>query len=122
MIFNKIVRLLPFGKVPEVDGVTLQQSLNAPAAGPFLVDVRTRMEWQEYHIDGAVNIPVTGLSKRLSELPQNKETEIIAICLSAHRSIPAVRILQDAGFKKARQLKGGMMAWKKAGLPIVGNK
>jgi len=122
MIFNKIMDFIPFGKVPEIDGNTLQQSLSESAVRPFVVDVRTRYEWSESHIDGAVNIPVTGFSKRLDELPQDKNSEIVAICLSAHRSIPAVRMLQKAGYKRACQLKGGMIAWNKSGLPVVNNK
>jgi rhodanese-related sulfurtransferase len=43
---------------------------------------------------------------------------VVAICLSAHRSPPAVRLLSRAGYD-ARQLEGGMLAWRAAGLPVV---
>jgi len=44
---------------------------------------------------------------------------VVAICLTAHRSIPAVRLLASEGFE-ATQLKGGMLAWRAAGLPEAG--
>jgi rhodanese-related sulfurtransferase len=43
---------------------------------------------------------------------------VVAICLSAHRSPPGVRLLRQAGID-ARQLAGGMLAWRRAGLPVV---
>jgi rhodanese-related sulfurtransferase len=43
---------------------------------------------------------------------------VVAICLTAHRSIPAVRLLRENGFE-ARQLQGGMLAWRAAQLPEV---
>jgi len=44
--------------------------------------------------------------------------QIIAICLSAHRSIAAQKLLTKLGFN-AHQLKGGMKEWRKHGLPEV---
>ena len=41
---------------------------------------------------------------------------LIAICLTAHRSIPAVRLLKQRGFE-ASHLAGGMLAWRAASLP-----
>jgi rhodanese-related sulfurtransferase len=41
---------------------------------------------------------------------------VVAVCLTAHRSVPAVRLLRERGFE-AVQLSGGMMAWRAARLP-----
>lgn len=46
--------------------------------------------------------------------------EVVAVCLSATRSIPAVRLLQQNGVSNAKQLAGGMRAWLGAGLPTTG--
>jgi rhodanese-related sulfurtransferase len=46
-----------------------------------------------------------------------KDAEIYTICLSAHRSIGAVKWLQQQGYTKAKQLQGGMQAWWKQQLP-----
>jgi len=44
-------------------------------------------------------------------MDSDKEKPVVAICLTAHRSIPAVRVLKEMGFKDAKQLQGGMTQW-----------
>lgn len=55
-------------------------------------------------------IPLKG---ELEQLKLNPDKLIIAICRSAHRSIPAVRLLREQGYRKTYQLEGGMLAWEK---------
>ena len=108
---------LPFGRVPEVRPAELAGEM-AGAASPVLLDVRTAGEFAAGHIAGAINVPVTSLSGRLPSLGDLDGRPVVAICLSAHRSPPAVRLLRRAGIE-ARQLAGGMIAWRMAGLPVV---
>nr|WP_250646672.1 rhodanese-like domain-containing protein [Pseudemcibacter aquimaris] len=84
-----------------------------------LLDVRTPKEWNDGHIKGAINVPVGEFSTKVSSLNLNGDKPIVAICLSAHRSIPAVRVLLKNGFKNAVQLEGGMKAWRAANGPEV---
>ncbi len=108
---------MPFGRVPEIEAGELARKL---AAGEVQVlDVRSPGEWRSGHIRGAVNHPVQTLSGRLDALALSNETPVVAICRSARRSIPAVRLLRRAGFRDAVQLAGGMNAWLAAGLPTV---
>ena len=58
-----------------------------------------------------INVPIQELRRRLPALQLDPERPVVAICLSAHRSIPAVRLLQAHGFERAVQLQGGMLAW-----------
>jgi rhodanese-related sulfurtransferase len=108
---------LPFGAVPELSAPALRAAL-ARTPAPQLLDVRTAGEFARGHIAGAVNVPITALRERLAAGAHDldRQREVIAICLSAHRSPPAVRLLRDRGFD-ARQLAGGMLAWRAAGLP-----
>jgi rhodanese-related sulfurtransferase len=108
---------LPFGRVPEVRPADLVAEL-ASRTGPVLLDVRTPGEFASGHISGAVNVPVTSLPGRLPSLGLPSGRPVVAICLSAHRSPPAVRLLLRGGVD-ARQLAGGMIAWRLAGLPLV---
>ena len=108
---------LPFGRVPEVRPAELAGEM-AGAASPVLLDVRTAGEFAAGHIAGAINVPVTSLSGRLPSLGDLGGRPVVAICLSAHRSPPAVRLLRRTGID-ARQLAGGMIAWRMAGLPVV---
>ena len=77
---------------------------------PFvLIDVREPHEWQIGHIPYAKLIPLGELPKRVNEL--NTADEIVAHCKSGVRSAKAVDFLKQAGFKKVRNMKGGILAW-----------
>jgi rhodanese-related sulfurtransferase len=106
---------LPFGPVPEVPAPALSRELGQDAP-PQLVDVRTAREFASGHIEGSVNVPVIELAGRLPGLALDPSRPVVAICLTAHRSIPAVRLLRGYGLD-ARQLAGGMLAWRARGLP-----
>jgi rhodanese-related sulfurtransferase len=103
--------------VPEIAPQDLFALLQNDAAVPLILDVRTCIEWEASRVAGAVNVPVTELNAKLDALALQKDRPTVAICLSAHRSIPAVRLLKAHGIANVRQLKGGMRAWWKAGLP-----
>lgn len=105
----------PFGSVPEIAPADLSARLKQKP-WPQLVDVRTAAEFAAGHVRGAVNVPVTSLSSRLATLGLDRERPVYAICLTAHRSPPAVRLLRERGFEAA-QLAGGMVAWRASGLP-----
>jgi rhodanese-related sulfurtransferase len=106
---------LPFGRVPEIRPSDLAEELKG-ATPPFLLDVRSSVEFAAGHLPGAVNVPVTSLASSLVSLGLDPGRPVVAICLSAHRSPPAVRLLRRSGIE-ARQLAGGMLAWWAAGLP-----
>lgn len=109
---------VPFGKVPEISAERLEAMRADPAVRPQILDVRTGAEWRLSRIPGAINVPITEFGARLAALQLDKSRPIITICLSAHRSIPAVRALRKAGFRNAVQLQGGMRSWWRADLPV----
>jgi adenylyltransferase/sulfurtransferase len=74
-----------------------------------LIDVREPHEYQICNIPQAKLIPLGDLPKRVNEL--NSADEIIAHCKSGMRSAKAVDFLKQAGFKKVRNMKGGILAW-----------
>ncbi len=80
-----------------------------------VIDVRQPAEWRRGHIRGSLNLPITELGSRLHRLPNDKA--IVAVCASGHRSALAARTLRRAGYQ-AENLKGGMRAWTRAGLPL----
>jgi rhodanese-related sulfurtransferase len=109
---------LPFGQVPEIDARELHARMTSGSA-PQIVDVRTAAEFGNSRIAGAVNAPVTELKARLSSLALDRNRPVVAVCRSAHRSIPAVRLLRARGYD-ACQLQKGMQAWWGVGLPVEG--
>jgi rhodanese-related sulfurtransferase len=109
---------LPFGRVPEVEPASLAALLDREPR-PQVLDVRTPAEFMRGHVRGAVNVAVTSLPSRLESLGLDRSRPVVAICLTAHRSIPATRLLRQRGFE-AVQLTGGMLAWRAARLPEEG--
>jgi NADPH-dependent 2,4-dienoyl-CoA reductase/sulfur reductase-like enzyme/rhodanese-related sulfurtransferase len=76
----------------------------------FLLDVREPMEFKKSgHVEGAVNIPLGDLRRRMPELPRDRE--IWAYCLEGQRSYYALRVLRQHGFK-ARNVSGGFLMHK----------
>lgn len=106
---------LPFGRVPEIDAGALFERLDGDRR-PQLVDVRTPAEFAGGHVRGAVNAPVTSLPSHVDALRLDPARPVVAICLTAHRSVAAVRLLRRRGYE-ASQLAGGMLAWRARGLP-----
>lgn len=112
-VWESIRRWIPFGAVPEISPENLSAVLLSADSSIQLLDVRMQSEWTRHHIEGAINVPILHLSSSLERIPFQKTLPIVAICLSGHRSIPAVRVLQKAGFEQVCQLEGGMKAWNK---------
>ncbi|MCF7821118.1 MAG: rhodanese-like domain-containing protein [Mariprofundaceae bacterium] len=85
---------------------------------PFMfLDVRTPDEYRDGHIQGAVLIPVQELGKRLAEVPKDKR--VYVYCHSGRRSVIASNMLVKGGFGNIENIEGGIVAWKKAGYPVV---
>jgi molybdopterin/thiamine biosynthesis adenylyltransferase/rhodanese-related sulfurtransferase len=74
-----------------------------------LVDVRERFEYDISRIPGSKLIPLGELPARLSEL--DSADDIVLHCKVGGRSAKALRILQEAGFRKLNNLQGGITSW-----------
>jgi sulfur-carrier protein adenylyltransferase/sulfurtransferase len=74
-----------------------------------LIDVREPHELMISHINGSQNIPLGDLAGQLSKLDSSRE--IVVFCKSGTRSRRALEILISAGFRKVKNLKGGINAW-----------
>lgn len=84
-----------------------------------LLDVREPHELEISALPNAVNIPLGELAGRLSEL--DSADEMVVFCKAGSRSARALELLASAGFKKAKNLKGGINAWARevdSNLPI----
>jgi adenylyltransferase/sulfurtransferase len=74
-----------------------------------VVDVREPWEYEINHIEGSRLIPLAQLPERMNEL--STADQIVVQCASGIRSAQATRFLNSMGFKKAKNLKGGIKAW-----------
>jgi molybdopterin/thiamine biosynthesis adenylyltransferase/rhodanese-related sulfurtransferase len=74
-----------------------------------LIDVREPHELAISHINGAQNIPLGELAGWLSKLDSSQE--FVLFCKTGSRSRRALEILVSAGFRKVKNLQGGINAW-----------
>jgi rhodanese-related sulfurtransferase/DNA-binding transcriptional ArsR family regulator len=83
-----------------------------------VLDVRPAREHAAGHLPGAVSIPVQELSRRLAELPADRE--IVAYCRGPYCAFAheAVELLRAEGFA-ARRLEDGLPEWQAAGLAVT---
>lgn len=75
-----------------------------------LIDVREEYEYEERNL-GARLIPLNTLPQHVGELEELKDEEVIIHCKSGRRSANAQKFLQQQGFKKVRNLEGGIDAY-----------
>ena len=80
----------------------------------LLIDVREPSEHAVSRIDGSVLIPLRQLPMRLAEVPKGEP--VVVHCKSGGRSAIAVAMLKLQGYD-AHNLKGGIQAWEKSGIP-----
>ena len=76
---------------------------------PHLIDVREPHELEISRIDAARLIPLGELAAHLSEL--DTADEIVLMCKGGTRSARALDLMLGAGFRKLKNLKGGINAW-----------
>ena len=98
----------PQADIEEITAVELKAELDQ-GKDIYILDVRNPVEYDICHIDGSYLIPVDQLLHRLHELDSARD--IVAHCRTGVRSANAIQILREAGFRKLRNLKGGILAW-----------
>jgi len=82
---------------------------------PFVLDVRDRDVYRDAHVGGAINIPLQELSEHVSDLPEDRDTPVLAVCQLGNISLPAVLFLTSLGYRNARSITGGTNAWRQSG-------
>jgi glyoxylase-like metal-dependent hydrolase (beta-lactamase superfamily II) len=103
----------------EVDTATIAprdlDALRGQAAAPFVLDVRSALEFEGESIAGARLIPLDELDARLAEVPD--DADVVVVCRTGIRATIAAEALARAG-RRPRVLEGGMLAWRRARLPV----
>jgi len=74
-----------------------------------LLDVRSKQEYDEGHLRGAINIPVYELEYRSQKELKDKQSIIIAYCSAGIRSRKAIGILKKLGYKNLYNVEDGVM-------------
>jgi adenylyltransferase/sulfurtransferase len=97
----------PSHRVPEIEPEELKH-LQECGEDVFVLDVREPHEYQIVNLGGHL-IPLNELPRRMHELDSSRE--IVVHCRSGARSGRAAEFLQQAGFRKVKNLRGGILAW-----------
>jgi adenylyltransferase/sulfurtransferase len=86
----------------------------------LLIDVREEHEWAVSRLPGAEHLPLARLRGELSRLPRDRD--IVLYCRGGSRSGNAVAMLHNAGLVRAKNLSGGLLAWRSEidpAMPVV---
>ncbi len=75
--------------------------------GAILIDVREEDEYNQDHIDGAINIPL----QDIETITYNYDDVIVLYCLTGMRSAEAAKKLTEKGYTKVYSLDGGLINW-----------
>jgi rhodanese-related sulfurtransferase len=95
------------------------EDLNKVNKDIILIDVRTPGEYASGHVENSVNIDfrASNFKELIGELDKNQD--VYVYCKVGGRSGSAARMMEDIGFKKVYDLKGGIIAWEKDGFKTV---
>ena len=102
----------------DLGATEFQTALTAESKAQIL-DVRTIDEFQNGHIEGALNADISSSAFQQIASGLDKDKTVFVYCLSGARSASAAGMLKEMGFKSIVNLTGGMLAWQSANLPIA---
>jgi rhodanese-related sulfurtransferase len=124
MALGVILGLLTYnllvGEKGSVDPMAATALINHKEAA--VVDVRPAADFAKGHILHATNIPMNGFKNQTGALGKLKDKPIIVTCRSGAQSQAACNLLRKAGFAEVYNLKGGVLAWESANLPLTRKK
>lgn len=103
----------------QVDVTAFQEGTKKELVQVF--DVRTQKEFNTGHLEHALQADYTNKSEFFERVKYlDKRKPVYVYCLSGGRSTAAARWMRENGFKDVVEMKGGINAWKQAGLPLAG--
>jgi hydroxyacylglutathione hydrolase len=105
----------PLERVTDVDALTVDEKLRRGELS--VIDVRARSEWETGHIAGALNIPLGEVVSRAREI--TGAGPVVVQCASGARSTIASSLLLAHGVGDVINLRGGLAAWRDAGLAVA---
>lgn len=93
---------------------------NRGKADFLILDVRTPGEFRQGHIEGAVLLDYYEPDFRERFAALDRTATIFTYCRSGNRSSHVLALADELGFRRVFDLRGGIVAWKREGLPLAG--
>ena len=84
-----------------------------------VVDIREDREFRDGYILNSVHVPLSQLKDSLGRLEKYKDRPVVVSCRSGSRAGVACATLTKNGFNEVFSLKGGILAWQNANLPLT---
>ncbi len=108
------------GGAAKIDPSQLPQLQNRKSA--IVVDIRNQDEFENGHIEQALNLPLDSIETNLKKLNKYRGKPLILVCQSGTRTAKAVGILKKNAFEDLYVLDGGLTSWSKENLPLSRGK
>ncbi len=104
-------------RVKEID---VAGAAAAMAAGDLVVvDVREPQEYEQGHIEGAINIPRGIAEMGITRMVPDPATRIICYCAAGNRSAMVADNLRQMGYENIESMVGGFQEWARSGQRIT---
>jgi len=104
--------------IKSTDVLELQRKLESSTEKFFLLDVRSKEEYQSGHIKNSINIPHEELIEDINLISQYKNESLIVYCRSGVRAQLVIDKLLENDFNHIIDINGDMLAWIESDLPI----
>ena len=102
--------------VSQVDPQEMTRLINHERA--LVLDIRPAEDFQRGHVLGAINIPESELGTRMQELKKSREKPVIVVDQNGASAPRALRLLKQDGYTRLSCLKGGLVGWQRASMPL----
>jgi rhodanese-related sulfurtransferase len=102
--------------------VTPAEAVALINSGAVVVDVRNAPQFAQGHVLNARNVPLSDLNGRTDALKKLGDKALITYCDTGTAGARAAASLRKGGFGRVVNLRGGLAAWQRDGLPIALDK
>ena len=109
-MFKKIKNKM-FKRNMESYEINMDELKNKQNEGAVIVDVRSSQEYNEGHLEGAINLPYYEIKKNANNIIQDKGQEIVVYCQEGVRSKQSYKILKRLQYEKVYSLYRGLENW-----------
>ncbi len=113
LVYESRLRATAFASISTQDLIRLMNQ------GALVLDIRPAEEYAKGHVNGAKQLPSDQILQAGETFKRYKEKPVIVYCDSGSLAAAAVRQLNEQGFTKAFNLRGGFTGWRAENLPVT---
>ena len=106
LLLTACAQAASYEQIPQEEAKQIMDTTN----GYILLDTRSREEYDQSHIPGALLIPHTEIAERAEEELPDKDQVILVYCRSGNRSKQASAVLAELGYTNVKEF-GGINTW-----------